>query len=138
MAETRLHIGADATELAQREAVVLRIGRSNLAAAHFRHDPPTPLEVEAAIATVEDEIARVHKLVAPGARLRTRDTVVRDIALEIGVAPAPEMELALDAVEHAFARLPLRAMGKEKAAALLILRELMHHLGFRAVVVGSA
>jgi hypothetical protein len=35
------------------------------------------------------------------------------------------MELTLDAVEHAFGRLFLRATGKEKAAALLILRELM-------------
>ncbi|HYX66614.1 MAG TPA: hypothetical protein VE935_20530 [Burkholderiales bacterium] len=52
-------------------------------------------------------------------------TLLRDIAAESGVTSAPEMELTLDAVEHAFGRLFLRATGKEKAAALLILRELM-------------
>jgi hypothetical protein len=135
MAETRLHIGGESTELA---AVVLRIGSARIAREHFRHDPPTPLELENAIAAVEDEIERVHKLVEPGRRFCTRDTLLRDIALEIGVAPASEMELALDAVEHAFRRLPSHPVGKEKAAALLILRELMHHFGFAALVVRAA
>jgi hypothetical protein len=45
------------------------------------------------------------------------------------------MTFALDAVEQAFERLPLRAGGANRAAALLILRELMHHLGFAAIVV---
>ena len=35
----------------------------------------------------------------------------------------------------AFQRLPSRAMGREKAATLLILRELMHHRGFATVEV---
>jgi exopolyphosphatase/pppGpp-phosphohydrolase len=135
MADTWLHIGAETTELAQEEAVALRIGSASIAREHFRHDPPTPLELESAIAAVEDEIARVHAALAGGSGLYTRDGLLRDIALEIGVPPATEMQLALDAVEHAFARLPLRALGKEKAGVLVILRELMHHLGFRTIVV---
>jgi hypothetical protein len=130
-----LHIGANSTELAQHPAVVLRVGSEKIAREHFRHEPPTPLELENAIAAVEDEIARVHEGVRPGSRLYTRDAAVRDIALAVGVKPAAEMELALDAVEHAFERLPLRPMAKEDAAALLILRELMHHLGYAAISV---
>ena len=111
MAETRLHIGGERTQL---EAGVLRIGSAGIAREHFRHHPPTPLELENAIAAVEDEIARVHKLVEPVARLYTRDTLLRDIAAESGVTSAPEMELTLDAVEHAFGRLPLRARGRRR------------------------
>ncbi len=133
--ETWLHIGADTTQLVQEAPVVLGIGSGKLAAEHFRHDPPTPLELENASAAVEDEIARVHTRIARGSRLYTRDAVVRAIALAAGVAPEPEMTLALEAVEQAFARLPVRAEGKERAAALLVLRELMHHLGFAAIVV---
>ena len=137
-AETWLHIGADTTEMGQSAPVVLRIGSENLAGEHFRHDPPTPLELENAIAAVEDEIARVHAGIAQGPRLHTRDAVLRDLALEMGVAPDAEMALTVEAVEHAFQRLPLRAADKKKAATLLILRELMHHLGFAAIIVRTA
>jgi exopolyphosphatase/pppGpp-phosphohydrolase len=134
--ETWLHIGDAALEVAQEAAVVLRIGSATLAATHFHHDPPTPLEVEKAIAAVEDEIARVHAAIARGSRLYTRDGVVRELALDAGVAPGAQMVFAVEAVENAFQRLlPMRAIGKEKAAVLLILRELMHHLGFAAIVV---
>ena len=138
MAETWLHIGSDTTDIGQKPPLVLGIGRETIARKHFRHDPPAPVELENAIAAVEDEIAKVHKSIEGDSRLYTHDAVVRDIALDIGVTPAAEMELALEAVEHALGRLPSRATGKEKAAALVILRELMHHLGFSAVVVRTA
>ena len=78
MAETWLHIGSDTTEVAQNAPVVLRVGSATIAREHFRHDPPMPLEVEKGIAAVEDEIARVHRLVAGGSRLYTQDAVVRE------------------------------------------------------------
>ena len=123
---TWLHIGEHETEIG---TAVLGTG----AAALFRHDPPTPLEIENAIEVVEDEIARVHAQVPRGSRLYTRDAMVRDIALAAGVPPGPEMTLAIEAVEQAFALLPRHSGGKERAAVLLILRELMHHLGFAEV-----
>lgn len=134
-AETWLHFGEDTTQVVQEAPVVLAVGSGNLAAEHFRHDPPSPLELENAIAAVEDEIASVHTRITRGSRLRTNDAVVRDIALEAGVPAGAEMALAVEAVEHAFQRLPSLATGKEKAATLLILRELMHHLGFEVIVV---
>jgi hypothetical protein len=128
-AETWLSIDDQTTRL---DPVVLNVGRQNTG---LRQDPPTPLEIETAIAAVEDEIQRVHARIARGARLYTRDAAVRELALDAGVAPGAEMALAVEAVEQAFNRLPQRAMGREKAATLLILRELMHHLGFEAIVV---
>ena len=101
MAETWLHIGSDTIEIAQKAPLVLGIGLETIARQHLRHDPPAPVELENAIAALEDEIAKVHKSIEGDSRLYTHDALVRDIALETGVAPAPEMELALDAVEHA-------------------------------------
>ena len=72
--------------------------------------------------------------------------VVRDIALMAGVAPGACMLLPLDRMEQTFERLAAVAEGRPVlleglpdstvfAAALLILREFMHHLGFSALHV---
>ncbi len=64
-----------------------------------------------------------------------------------GVAPGAWMELPRVAMEQTFERLAAVAEGRpvaleglpetpEFAAALLILREFMHHLGFSAIHVG--
>jgi len=68
--------------------------------------------------------------------------------LMAGVAPGAGMVLPLGAMEQTFERLAAVAEGRpvvqeglpestEFAAALLILREFMHHLGFSAVHVGD-
>ena len=118
MSEQRLQIGAEETTLG---AATLRVGWRRLARDYFKSDPPSPLDLENAIAAIEDEIARVRP--DPAGTVVTTNELVHDIA--------GGSVLAIEAVEHAFARLSSRAGAAgsaEYAATLLILRELMHHL----------
>jgi glutathione S-transferase len=100
------------------------------------------LGLENAIAAVEDELARAHGSIAKGAAVLTDDATVRDIALAAGVPAGAEMTLSVEAVEQMFQRLAARApglpAGREFAGKLLILRELMHHLGFPSIVIRAA
>ena len=78
------------------------------------------LGIEDAIATIEDEIARVRPS-APEI-VETNDAQIR--ALAGGLNP-----LTIEAVEQDFQRLAARRI----APALIILRELMHHLEIKAI-----
>ena len=78
------------------------------------------LGVEDAIAAVEDEIARVRPSV-PGT-LQTSDAHIHELAA--GLNP-----FTVEAVEQDFQRLASRSI----PPALVILRELMHHLQVKAI-----
>jgi exopolyphosphatase/pppGpp-phosphohydrolase len=149
-----LHIGAEYTAIATGQgdeataALVLDIGAQKTARQFFKRSPPTPLEMENAIATVEDEVIRAVPMLAPGTALLCADAVVREIALLAGVAPGESMAMSLDAMERVFERLAAVAEGRpvvreglpqgaDFAAALLILREFMHHLRFAVVTMVS-
>lgn len=151
-AVTVLHIGAEHTAIATGQGAeatawrVLDIGAQKTARQFFRGSPPTPLEMENAIATVEDEVIRVAPLLAPGSALLCSDAVVHEMALLAGLAPGVSMVMPLDAMERVFERLAAVAEGRpmvreglpqrpDFAAVLLILREFMHHLRFAAVTV---
>lgn len=151
---TVLHIGAEHTAVATGEGaeaaatLVLPIGALKTAQTFFRRSPPTPLEMENAIATVEDEVMRLPALLPPRSTLWSADPLVRDIALVAGVAPGTCMMLPLEHMEQTFERLAAVAEGRPAvleglpdstafAAALLILREFMHHLGFSAIRVSA-
>ena len=151
-AVTVLHIGAEHTAIATGQGaeaaawLVLDIGAQKTARQFFKRSLPTPLELETAIATVEDEVIRAVPMLAPGTALLCADTVVREIALLAGVAPGEAMAMPLDAMERVFERLAAVAEGRpavreglpqgaDFAAALLILREFMHHLRFGAITV---
>ena len=125
-----MHLQEEATDLAGTR---LAVGFRRIAREHFRHQPPSALEIEGAIAAIEDEIARARP--ARGARPVTHDPMVREIALQAGVAPGPAMVLAREAVEQAFERSLRRPPDNEHMAALLILRELMHHLDIESIEV---
>jgi len=133
-----LRIDADRTTLG---AGVLAIGWGTIARDYFRRDQPSPLELENAIAAIEDEIARARSSIAADRAVSTQQETVRDIALAAGIAPGAEMVLTIDAVEHAFERLtrpPGIAGDRRFAATLVILREVMHHLRIDSVVVAAA
>lgn len=149
---TLLELGAQHTRVisgsshAPAATLVLAIGSQHTAHAFFRHAVPTPLELETAIATVEDEVTRVRPILAPDSRLYTADAAVREIALLSGVPPAATLHLTLEAVEQTFNRLTALSEGRPAtqdvlpptaafAATLLILREFMHHLQFAAITV---
>jgi exopolyphosphatase/pppGpp-phosphohydrolase len=146
---TVLHIGAGQTVFAtgtDRDPavlLVLAIGSSKTAVDQFRHDPPTPIEMENGIMVVEDEVTRARDSVI-GSGLFTMDGAIREIALIAGVREAAEMTLNLEAVEQTFDRFSGMVLGRPAAseglpaggafaATLLILRELMHHLKFSSI-----
>jgi exopolyphosphatase/pppGpp-phosphohydrolase len=137
-----LHLREQSTllELKGRRAVTLQVGPQGLADAVLRHDPPTPAELERAIDLVEDALAGLHLKVAGDDRLVTADALL----LALPGLGAHSGGLTRDEVEFLFQRLASRSLGtpiaaaelppgREIAAALLILRECMHHLGFDRV-----
>jgi hypothetical protein len=80
------------------------------------------LGLEDAIAVVEDAIARVRP--ASSHTVETSDAHIRELDA-----------FTIEAVEQDFNRLAARAtrVEDERAATLVILRELMHHLQIKAV-----
>lgn len=147
-----LHIGDDQTGVAVGQTTVpqerlnLTIGRQRTAREHFHHSPPSPLELENAIVTVEDEVTRARPLIPAEATLVSSDAALREIALLSGVPDGNPLHLSLDAMERSFERLAQVSLGrptssdnlptnKPFAVTLLILREFMHHLQFEAITV---
>ena len=144
-----LRLGDEETTLARGAAsITLAIGARRLAEACFAHSPPTPLELENAIMVVEDEIARATAFAGAGFTLSSDDGALRDLAAFAGVSGDA---LSVGAIENAFERLAAVALGRPAASAglpagdpgrifaakLLIVRELMHHLGFAEISVGG-
>lgn len=124
----------------------LPVGSHKTAAEYFQHHPPTPGEIENAIAAVEDAVANARTIISDGTRLFTTDDDIRRIALISGVPDQPELILTRDAMERTFERLiavmPGTAGSREGMpagvtffATLLILREFMHHLQFSSITV---
>jgi exopolyphosphatase/pppGpp-phosphohydrolase len=136
---TSLHLRAEAIALGFDDGhnVTLPIGPVGLARDALRHDPPTPAELERAIDLVEGALTRSR--LAQGARgeLVTTDPVL----LALPGLDSQGASLTRDGVESLFQGLASRALGMpastaeslhgpEVAAAIIILRECMHHLGF--------
>ena len=120
--------------------VVLSVGVRSLADALFRHDPPTPFELEQAIDAVEDALTASRLRHAARGDLLTVDPRL----LALPGLQAAGARLARDEVEALFQRLASASLGdpgaraglppgRDAAAALLILRECMHHLGYDGV-----
>jgi exopolyphosphatase/pppGpp-phosphohydrolase len=150
---TVLHIGEEQTAVASGSGVepaviTLALGSRRTAIDHFKHAPPTAIEMENAIQAVEGEVARARPMIVRDSRLFTADAVIRDIARLAGVADSAEHILSLDAMERTFNRLASVTLGTPAsqegipssaafAATLLILREFMHHLRFSHITVTS-
>lgn len=147
-----LHIGTEQTAVASgsnREpdaVMVLEIGSHKTSTDYFRHTPPAPLELENAIAKIEDAVARVRPMIAENSTLFTTDTAIGEIAHISGVSAQPVLTLPLEAVESMFERMAAISLGRPAAqdtipasptfaATVLILREFMHHLNFSSITV---
>jgi hypothetical protein len=125
-------------------SVTLAVAPQGLAADFFRHQPPTTQELEQAIDAIEDALTSTRLTHAERGTLMTGGALVRAI-------PGLQHEadsLTRDAVEALFQRLASASFGPRllvaespvagvAAATVLLLRELMHHLGFAAVTVAS-
>ncbi|MDP1687515.1 hypothetical protein [Hydrogenophaga sp.] len=140
-----LHLGEDTLWLVRQHgaggvaSLDLELGTHSTARLFFKSDPPRPAELERAIDHVEDELMRALVWIGGRATLVTDHALVRSFA-------QTEAVLSLDVVEVLFQRLASGSLGdpsalkglpagREAAATLLILRELMHHLKFNQVVV---
>ncbi|HEN3579592.1 TPA: hypothetical protein U5D98_002834 [Yersinia enterocolitica] len=124
----------------------LTVGSHNVALRYFKHNPPTPDEMENAIMVVEDEVIRISPAVNKTSQLITTDGYIAEIAHLAGLPTQAEIVMSLESVERMFDRLAVVMMGRpatsegipadnEFAARLLILREFMHHLQFSAITV---
>jgi phospholipase/carboxylesterase len=129
--------GPDGQLDAQR---TLDLGASRIARDFFRHDPPTAHEIEQAIDFVEDQIMRLGPRRDAGAALRSSSEILQPWAAVSGATVAVEI------VEQWFERLALAAQGRvgaldgfppgrEAAAALVVLREFMHHRGHPSIAI---
>lgn len=149
---TFIVIGRDRTTLVSRtddtayDAVTLNIGFEKTTKEFFQHNPPTPRELEEAIATIEDELARARAIIVNDSILITTDKIVLEIARTVGVGSASEPMLSIESVEQLYQRFAAITSGapatqKESdlyavhAATILILREAMHHLRYAAIRV---
>ena len=132
----------------QPALLVFDLGLQRLAAGHFLRTPPTALSMENAIAAVEDLVMPLHTSMPPGARLVGCDAALHEVAQVAGASAtgdAPVL-LSLDALERCFNRLVHVVEGRPAAqeglpdsnafaAALLVLRECMHHLRFDSITL---
>jgi exopolyphosphatase/pppGpp-phosphohydrolase len=140
MTTTRLAIGAHETSVQSALGELrLAIGFEATAAAHFHHHPPAAVEFERAIDAIEEEVMKARAVAGSDSSLVVEGGTARELAIALGGAESATLE----AVETLFQQLAAASLGQTAArhslpaggrfaAALLILREFMHHLGFSA------
>lgn len=126
---------------------LLEIGSIKTAQEFFRHNPPTPGEVEEAIQTVEDEVMTLSQLLSEGSALYTVDEAIRQIAHQKdNIGNTSDITLLRQDMEQIFTRLAAIISGRPAssdnlptdnmfAATLLILREVMFHLKFTEIKI---
>lgn len=149
---TFVHFGTEETRVVSGDRsqsacpLVLSIGYGQIARSCFRRALPTPASLENAIAIVEDELMKFRTAIPRNSELFAADDMVHRIAHIAG--NQGDGKLSIEAVETIFERLAAIALGRpaaqdaiptdqEFAAALTILRELMHHFGYRSIAVLS-
>ncbi len=142
-----LHIGEVQTWVAAgmgtepNRVQVLEIGSLRTSNDFFKHNPPLPYELEAAIMVVEDQLATVREMALGGASLHSTDDGVFQLARMAGYTDEVATHLPIEQVERLFDQLAARSEGRISSqvnlpddprfsATLLILREFMHHLRF--------
>ena len=113
---------------------------------YLQHEPATAIEIETAIAAIEDVLIPVVKRLPARANLVTHAAAIGQILVAASLPNRAEMCLDRAAVELLFNRLAAMAYGtppaqaglpadRDFAASLLILRELLHHGGFDAITI---
>ncbi len=127
------------------QVITLNIGPKNIATRYFKHDIPSPYEVEMAIIEIEDTIEAIahtwHRYVANcTVNLVASKTQFADL---IAISKI-DNTLIVSQLEYTFNRLADVIAGSPKRlnelkidaqfiSLVLILRELMHHLSIEAI-----
>jgi hypothetical protein len=123
----------------------IAVGFELMTAQHFSKLPLDAMALERAIEWTEDRIQLGRIAVPKGAILCTQADDVRMLAAVAGLDQTTPT-LHVDAVENVFSRLVLQAFGQAAPqqalpdiartfATVVLLRELMHHLGFDHIQV---
>lgn len=151
-AHTTLQLGAETSTLTCSEAgrthlqQELSLGTASLARQWMRHTPPTPLDIERAIEQTEDVVMPLSAKLVRTERLQLSGTGAALILAAVGAEPDVAQYWTLDAVEDIFNRIAMVSEGRppvhealptapEFYAAMVIVRECLHHLRFAGVAV---
>ena len=152
MPTASLHIGERVTRLVVRadgasREFTLALGLDRPGARPFASLWPTETELEAAIEAVEDIVMPLAREIARGTALHTADPQARSVADWLA-RPAGAV-LTLDDVEASFRAMADIAVGQPPSVSrlpaepglcawVLIVRELMHHLGLGTLGIAAA
>ena len=152
---TRIAIGESTTRVSVEGGaspavdVELGIGLTQLGRGPFRHQPPSELELEYAIAFVEDAVMPLAKVLPPSTNLVSSDAIAsRVVKLVQGASGTRTGVLTLEQVEHVFGELAAVSLGRPSSSSgvptdgtfvayVLVLREFMHHLGFDEIRIDA-
>lgn len=151
-AQTTLQLGTEtSTVLCTEDGHVvlqkeLQLGTASLARQWMRHTPPTPLDIEHAIEQTEDVVMPLAAKLVRTEQLLLSGTGAALMLQAVGAAPDAALQWSLDEVEDLFNRIAMVSQGRpsgqealptapEFYAAMVILRECLHHLRFGGVVV---
>ncbi|WNO06478.1 hypothetical protein [Rhodoferax mekongensis] len=124
----------------------LPLGTASLARQWMRHTPPTPLDIEHAIEVTEDVLMRLAARMVRTEQLQLSGSGAALILQGVGAAPDAVLIWSLEEVEDKFNRIAMVSQGRpighealptapEFYAAMVIVRECLHHLRFGKVVV---
>lgn len=142
-AVVRLLLGSARSEVlvssadGRRHALTLALGLDNVRPGPLRSEPPSAMELEAAIEYVENVVMPLARQLPSGALLH----------VEGELPPGVEALRSIEEIEARFNEIVAVAHGRpagrsgladrRHASAVLILREWMHHLGFAAIGRGD-
>jgi exopolyphosphatase/pppGpp-phosphohydrolase len=152
--QTTLQLGTEtSTVLCTQDGHVvlqqeLQLGTASLARRWMRHTPPTPLDIEHAIEVTEDVLMPLAAKLARTEQLQLGGSGAALILQGVGAEPDAGLHWNLDEVEDQFNRIAMVSQGRpighealptapEFYAAMVIVRECLHHLRFSEVVVLS-
>lgn len=150
--QTTLQLGAETSTVLCTEdgRVVLQqdlpLGTASLARQWMRHTPPTPLDIEYAIEQTEDVVMPLAAKLVRTEQLQLRGSGAVLILHGVGAASDAAVRWSLDDVEDLFNRIAMVSQGRpsgqetlptapEFYAAMVILRECLHHLRFGEVIL---
>ena len=151
-AQNTLELGAETSTLVctdGRQVVlqqILQLGTASLARQWMRHTPPTPLDMEHAIEQTEDVVMPLAAKLVRIDELLLRGSGAALILEGLGAEPDAALRWSLDEVEEIFNRIAMVSQGRpsgqealptapEFYAAMVILRECLHHLRFGSVLI---
>lgn len=152
--QTILELGAESSSVLCTEdgRVVLQqtlpLGTASLARQWMGHTPPTQLDIEHAIEQTEDVLMPLAAKLARTEQLQLSGSGAALTLQGVGAEPDAGLHWNLDEVEDQFNRIAMVSQGRpighealptapEFYAAMVIVRECLHHLRFSEVVVLS-